>query len=59
MIDALGKLQLCLVDYCLICQHLFIGIENLCNVRPGDYYGIAKMWSNDKRLDLGAILLYR
>lgn len=36
-----------------------VGVANLANVRPGDYYGPAAAWSQMDRRRLGAFLLYR
>ena len=36
-----------------------LGLDNLSNARPGDYYGPAASWSPQKRLQLGTFLLYR
>lgn len=36
-----------------------IGLDNLSNVRPGDYYGPAASWSAEQKLLLGTFLLYR
>ena len=36
-----------------------IGCDNLTNVKPGDYYGVASNWSSDKKYDLGTFLLFK
>jgi len=36
-----------------------IGTGNLCNVKPGDYYGPSVVWSDDQKQLLGTFLLYR
>ena len=36
-----------------------LGPENLSNLKPGDYYGPAGGWTQDKKLRLGTFLLYR
>ena len=36
-----------------------LGLNNLSNVLPGDYYGPAAGWSAEKKLLLGTFLLYR
>ena len=35
----------------------FIGLENLTNLKRGDYYGVASTWSMDKKRTLGVVLL--
>ncbi len=35
------------------------GLQNLTNVKPGDYYGSAAGWDSKTRLRFGAMLLYR
>lgn len=36
-----------------------IGIENLTNIKRGDYYGISKSWTMRQRKQLGISLLYK
>ena len=36
-----------------------MGLDNLTNVKPGDYYGPAKTWEKNKQQQLGTFLLYR
>lgn len=36
-----------------------IGIENLTNIKRGDYYGISKSWTLRQRRQLGVLLLYK
>jgi len=36
-----------------------LGLHNLTNAKPGDYYGPCKLWKKEKRLQLGTFLLYR
>lgn len=36
-----------------------LGVQNLTNVKRGDYYGIAKSWSMRQRKQLGVLLLYK
>ena len=37
----------------------YLGLKNLTNVKPGDYYGPAKEWDKEDQLKLGTFLLYR
>lgn len=36
-----------------------IGVENLTNMKRGDYYGISKAWTMRERKQLGVALLYK
>lgn len=36
-----------------------VGLENLTNSRPGDWYGPAAAWEQDRKLRLGVFLLFR
>eukprot|EP00088_Acartia_fossae_P001132 TRINITY_DN10424_c0_g1_i1.p1 TRINITY_DN10424_c0_g1~~TRINITY_DN10424_c0_g1_i1.p1 ORF type:complete len:685 (-),score=107.89 TRINITY_DN10424_c0_g1_i1:854-2908(-) len=36
-----------------------LGIRNLTNAKPGDYYGPAREWPPENQLKLGTFLLYR
>lgn len=36
-----------------------LGVENLTNIKRGDYYGIVKSWSMRDRKKLGILLLYK
>lgn len=36
-----------------------LGVENLTNLKRGDYYGITKTWSTRDRKKLGVLLLYK
>ncbi|XP_031632252.1 ankyrin repeat and LEM domain-containing protein 1 [Contarinia nasturtii] len=36
-----------------------VGVENLTNIKRGDYYGIVKSWSMRDRKKLGVLLLYK
>lgn len=36
-----------------------IGVENLTNIKRGDYYGIIKSWTMRQRKQLGVLLLYK
>lgn len=36
-----------------------LGVENLANIKRGDYYGIAKSWTMRDRKKLGVLLLYK
>ena len=36
-----------------------IGLDNLSNVKPGDYYGPAVTWEKNNQQQLGTFLLYR
>lgn len=36
-----------------------LGVENLTNIKRGDYYGISKSWTMRDRKRLGVLLLYK
>lgn len=36
-----------------------IGVENLTNMKRGDYYGCSKAWTMRERKQLGVALLYK
>ena len=36
-----------------------INCDNLTNVKPGDYYGVANGWSVEQKLKLGTFLLFK
>lgn len=36
-----------------------LGVENLTNIKRGDYYGISKSWTMRDRKKLGVLLLYK
>lgn len=36
-----------------------LGVENLTNIKRGDYYGISKSWSRRDRKKLGVLLLFK
>jgi len=36
-----------------------IGCDNLTNLKPGDFYGVASGWPEDKRTTLGTFLVYK
>ena len=36
-----------------------VGLENLTNIKTGDYYGPAACWDEEKQRQLGTFLLYR
>lgn len=36
-----------------------IGVENLSNMKRGDYYGISKVWTMRERKQLGVSLLFK
>lgn len=43
--------EACIID-CL-------GVENLTNIKRGDYYGIVKSWPMKNKRKLGVLLLYK
>ena len=36
-----------------------IGCDNLTNLKPGDFYGVASGWAEDKRVKLGTFLVFK
>lgn len=36
-----------------------LGVENLTNIKRGDYYGVVKSWTMRERKKLGVLLLYK
>lgn len=36
-----------------------LGVENLTNIKRGDYYGVTKTWTARERKKLGILLLFK
>ena len=36
-----------------------LSCDNITNLKPGDYYGVASQWQADKKLELGTFLLFK